>query len=114
MIERLGWFDVSKESHYIGYAESHDLMHWTVKRGLANPLLSIETTAASGTPESWWAGRSFGPSVTTSHNGRKAVLMFAGYHTASPTADLGDYRQVGQATMEFAGSKRGDEDGDGD
>jgi hypothetical protein len=26
--------------HYIGYAESHDLIHWTVVNGINNPIIS--------------------------------------------------------------------------
>jgi len=101
--------------HYIGYAESRDLFHWTVVRGLANPLLSIAPTAASGTPESWWMGRVYGVNVTASVNGREATMMFAGYHTASPTNDLSDYRQVGRVSLAYTPNRAmmdtGDDDG---
>jgi hypothetical protein len=105
---------MSDAIRYIGYAQSTDLVHWHVVRGLANPLLSVETTEASGAPQSWWAGRAFGPSVTVSHDGRRATLLFAGFHTPTPNGDLGDYRQIGQVDMELSRGHhaRADEDDD--
>jgi hypothetical protein len=91
--------NASDAYHYIGYARSTDLVHWTVVRGLANPLLSIEPTPASGDPQSWWQGRVFGPAVTVASNGRRATLLFAGYHTANPNNDFSDYRQVGVVSL---------------
>jgi hypothetical protein len=91
--------NASDAYHYIGYARSSDLVHWTVVRGLGNPLLSIEPTAASGEPQSWWQGRVFGPAVTVSPNGRRATLLFAGYHTANPNNDFSDYRQIGVLSL---------------
>jgi hypothetical protein len=93
--------NASDAYHYIGYAESTDLLHWQVVRGLANPLMSVETTEASGVPQSWWLGRVFGPAVTASHEGRSATMVFAGFHTANASNDFSDYRQIGRVTLEL-------------
>ena len=93
--------NASDAYHYIGYAESSDLRHWHVVRGLANPLLSVETTEASGVPQSWWVGRVFGPTVTVSEDGRRATLVFAGFHTANASHDFADYRQIGRVSLEL-------------
>jgi hypothetical protein len=93
--------NASDAYRYIGYAESTDLVSWTVVRGLNNPLLSTQTTEASGVPESWWAGRVFGPSVALAPGGRQATLVFAGFHTANASQDFSDYRQIGRVTLEL-------------
>jgi hypothetical protein len=100
--------------HYIGYAESTDLRSWKVIRGLRNPLLSTETTAASGVPQSWWAGRVFGPSVVLFGDGRKALMIFAGFHTANASNDFSDYRQIGRVQMALDDSHDEDDDRDGE
>jgi hypothetical protein len=92
--------NASDAYRYIGYAESTDLQHWTVVRGRRNPLLSTEVTEASGEPQSWWAGRVFGPSVAMVPGGRQAILIFAGFHTANASQDFSDYRQIGRVTLE--------------
>jgi hypothetical protein len=92
--------NASDAYHFIGYAESSDLVSWAVVRGLQNPLLSVETTAASGVPQSWWQGRVFGPSVAVHPAGRTATLVFAGFHTANASNDFSDYRQIGQVDLE--------------
>jgi hypothetical protein len=94
--------NASDAYRYIGYAESTDTIGWTVVRGLRNPLLSTETTSASGVPQSWWAGRVFGPSVALAPGGRRATMMFAGFHTANASLDFSDYRQIGRVTLELA------------
>ncbi len=100
--------NASDAYRYIGYAESTDLMNWMVVRGLQNPLLSTDTTAASGAPQSWWAGRVFGPSVTLTGDGRSAVMMFAGFHTANASNDFSDYRQIGRVQMVLEGDVAGE------
>jgi hypothetical protein len=93
--------NASDAYHYIGYAESTDLRSWTVVRGLRNPLLSIETTEASGVPESWWQGRVFGPAVAVDPAGRTATMVFAGFHTANASNDFADYRQIGRVDLQL-------------
>ena len=100
--------NASDAYRYIGYAVSADLLHWTVVRGLQNPLLSTETTEASGAPESWWAGRVFGPSVALSPGGRQATMVFAGFHTANASQDFSDYRQIGRVTLELTDTATSD------
>jgi hypothetical protein len=93
--------NASDAYRYIGYAVSTDLVRWTVVRGLQNPLLSTETTEASGAPQSWWAGRVFGPSVAIAPGGRQATMVFAGFATANASQDFSDYRQIGRVTLEL-------------
>ncbi len=89
--------------HYIGYAESKDLLTWTVVNGVKNPLLSRDTTDASGAPQPWFAGRVYSPSVTFSADGSTATLVFAGYRTPKPKDNLGDYRSIGVVTIRRVG-----------
>jgi hypothetical protein len=101
--------------HMIGYAESSDLMHWTVKNGINNPIASIEpktfpftsgatpttvpaTTPVVGNAKSWFAGRVYAPQVTL--NGDNTItLTFSGYGVQSPNTDLLNYRQIGNVTI---------------
>lgn len=105
--------------HYIGHAESNDLIDWTVINGLDNPFASVAPTTLvlneQGVPTSggwscrdrsfdrctgrntleWFAGRVCGPSAT--RFGRHDVtVVFAGYHTQKPRNGLGDYRTIGR------------------
>ena len=80
--------------HYIGYAESTDLTHWTVVNGIANPLLSIDK-AADPSQQTWYAGRAYAPNVLLSADGCSAVMEFSGYTTSSPSKTPNDYRQIG-------------------
>jgi hypothetical protein len=106
---------------YIGYAESADLLHWTVINGLNNPLLITNpytiTVNALGLPAStgttisvpakpavarvtsgFFAGRVYAPSATLIDNQDMAVF-FAGYHTPKPKNGLGDYRTIGRISL---------------
>lgn len=85
--------------HFIGYAESTDLLHWTVINGLGNPLLSRDTINGVA-PQTWYSGRVYNPSVTFSANGLRATMIFAGYHTSKPKNDLGNYRTIGVVSLE--------------
>jgi hypothetical protein len=111
---------------YIGYAESHDLLHWKVVNGLNNPILIASPytikvdanglpilppstvsgstiTVPSGTPvggttSGFFAGRVYAPSATLS--GRNNLnVFFAGYHTPKPKNGLGDYRTIGRISI---------------
>ena len=107
--------------HYIGYAESSDLIHWVVINGITNPVISIAkvtvNTDANGVPavpgapttipfstpvvgqaQGWFAGRVYAPSVTLA-GGREVSVIFAGYHTTKPKFALGDYRTIGRVTL---------------
>ena len=43
----------------------------------------------------------FGPSVAVAPGGRRATLVFAGFHTANASQDFSDYRQIGRVTLEL-------------
>ncbi len=78
--------------HYIGYAESNDLLTWTVVNGLANPLIS----KADSDKEAWYAGRTYAPNVLFGADDCKATMLFSGYAAYSPkAAPKNDYRQMG-------------------
>ena len=106
---------------YIGYAESSDLLHWTVVNGINNPVVSTApftiTVNAQGVPDSagapvtfpaktpivgnamgWFWGRVYAPSGTLFDHHNLTVL-FAGYHTPKPKNGLGDYRTIGRVSL---------------
>jgi hypothetical protein len=95
--------------HYIGYAESEDLIYWTVVNGITNPIASVApvTVTYQGTPltlpatspiigytQGWFAGRVYGPQAIVADPDTLTVI-FAGYHTPKPKDALGDYRTIG-------------------
>jgi hypothetical protein len=107
--------------HYIGYAESADLIHWTVVNGINNPIVSTQpftiavdpngipaaggasitvpaNKPVTGNTMGWFAGRVYAPSGTIfdSHN---VTVLFAGYHTQKPKFGLGDYRTIGRVSL---------------
>ena len=107
--------------HYIGYAESGDLMHWTVLHGLNNPIVSAApftmTVDANGLPATtgttitvpsetpvggnamgWFQGRVYAPSGTI-YDEHDLTILFAGYHTPKPKNGLGDYRTIGRLSL---------------
>ena len=112
--------------HYIGYAESFDLFHWTVVNGVTNPIISTAPftitvdanglpifppstasgttiTVPSATPVAggtmgWFYGRVYAPSATL--DGQHDLTVFvAGYHTPKPKNGLGDYRTIGRVSL---------------
>jgi hypothetical protein len=126
--------------HYIGYAESTDLIHWTVINGLNNPIASVfpatvqvnaqgvpatgpgtapvtipASTPVVGDAQGFLAGRVYAPSATR-FDDRNITVIFAGYHTQKPKNGLGDYRTIGRVSLHS--SQRliavGQDDGDGD
>lgn len=109
--------------HFIGYAESTDLIHWTVINGLNNPIASVfpaklsvnaqgvpatgpgtslvtipAHTPVVGDAQGFMAGRVYAPSATKfdDHN---ITVIFAGYHTQKPKNGLGDYRTIGRFSL---------------
>jgi hypothetical protein len=107
--------------HYIGYAESSDLIHWTVINGINNPIISTHSstitvdahglpvfppatgtsitfpssTPVAGLNNGFFFGRVYAPSATL--NGpHDLTVFFAGYHTPKPKNGLGDYRTIGR------------------
>jgi hypothetical protein len=119
--------------HYIGYAESADLLHWSVVNGITNPIISIApvtlNTDANGVPTAgpgvqttipfhssvvgpthgWFAGRVYAPSVALAGD-RLVTVIFAGYHTTKPKFALGDYRTIGRVTLRASDELPDDED----
>ena len=106
---------------YIGYAESRDLLHWTVVNGLNNPILITSPytitvdgnglpaatgtnitvpshAAVGGVTGGFFAGRVYAPSATLSGD-NDLTVFFAGYHTPKPKNGLGDYRTIGRIRL---------------
>jgi len=107
--------------HYIGYAESRDLLHWTVVNGINNPVVSTASftiavdpnriPAAGGAPVTvpanapvvgdamgWFSGRVYAPSATL-YDPHDITVVFAGYRTPKPKNGLGDYRTIGRVSL---------------
>jgi hypothetical protein len=100
--------------HYIGYAESTDKVNWTVFNDINHPIASINTITTTNqqggatvtipahppvvATESWFAERLYAPTavqVDSTH----LSLTFAGYGVQTPSADLLDYRQIGNVVV---------------
>jgi hypothetical protein len=127
--------------HYIGYAESRDLLHWTVVNGINNPIVSTASFTikvnSAGVPDAagsaitvpaatpvvartmgWFSGRVYAPSATLLDH-ENITVIFAGYHTPKPKNGLGDYRTIGHVSLRssepiLAGSGDGGDSGTGD
>ena len=109
--------------HYIGYAESRDLHHWTVVNGINNPIISTFPVTLSvnsmgvpatgsgtelvtypaklpvaGNTQGFFAGRVYAPSAA-SFDPNNITVIFAGYHTQKPKNGLGDYRTIGRVSL---------------
>jgi hypothetical protein len=101
--------------HAILYAESTDLMNWTVINGLNNPIASVNTVTnvidpvtqipvtipanppVIGATQPWFGGRVYNPNAIWA--GPNSInLIFAGYN-AGYSADLSSYRTIGQASL---------------
>ena len=105
--------------HFIGYAESTDMMNWTVYNGVNNPIASINTetvyndnnasthtgsqitipaTAPIVPTQAWFAQRLYAPTavqVDSTH----LNLTFAGYGAQKPAGDLLNYRTIGNVKL---------------
>lgn len=100
--------------HYIGYAESADMMHWTVFNDINTPIASINpittrnqlggatVTIPANPPvvptQSWFAERLYAPTATQIDSTHLS-LTFAGYGVQTPNNDLLDYRQIGNVVL---------------
>ena len=109
----------SDSFHAIAYAESPDLIKWTVINGLNNPIASVSTVTATdpvssqvvtipanppvvGATQPWFGGRVYGPqAIWASPN--SVNLIFAGYDAAY-SADISDYRTIGHVSLSAAGA----------
>jgi hypothetical protein len=123
--------------HYIGYAESKDLLNWKVINGINNPIISSApftlAVDAAGVPAApgeastnltvpanppvagstmgWFAGRVYAPSGTI-FDEKTLTIIFAGYHTPKPKNGLGDYRTIGRVSLHSSLSLGESEDSD--
>ncbi|HEY6423482.1 MAG TPA: hypothetical protein VIY28_09605 [Pseudonocardiaceae bacterium] len=74
--------------HFIGYAHSRDAVHWTVDNGATNPLVQVDYTYPTTSPQKYYAGRVYNPQVILNGLG-SATLIFSGYRTGKPLPDVG-------------------------
>ncbi len=100
--------------HYIGYAESSDMLNWTVYNDINSPIASINpiTTTDQATAmtvtipanapviptQPWFAERLYAPSaiqIDSTH----LSMTFAGYGVQTPANDLFEYRQIGNVVL---------------
>ncbi|HEY6250705.1 MAG TPA: hypothetical protein VI685_12150 [Candidatus Angelobacter sp.] len=113
----------SDSFHYIGYAESRDLIHWHVVNGINHPIASVFPATlslnAQGVPATgpgtsmvtipahtpvvgdtmgFFEGRVYAPSATRFED-NNITVVFAGYHTQKPKNGLGDYRTIGRVSL---------------
>lgn len=109
--------------HAIMYAESPDLINWTVVNGINNPIASVAqvtnvtdpvtqmpvtipanppvigySSATETDPTNWFSGRVYGPQATVGSTGT-VNLIFAGYN-AGYSSDLSDYRTIGYVQLQ--------------
>lgn len=100
--------------HYIGYAESADMMHWTVYNDINHPIASINpitaTNQAGGATvtipanppivpmQAWFAERLYAPTATRI-DATHLSLTFAGYGAQTPNNDLLNYRAIGNVVL---------------
>jgi MYXO-CTERM domain-containing protein len=91
--------------HFIGYAESDDLLHWTVINDVEKPILSTEAAKDPTGGQPWYAGRVYAPSLVPSDDGCSGTLMFSGYKTIKPKNAPTDYRQIGRVELSLCGKR---------
>ena len=72
--------------HFLGYAESKDLLSWTVLQGASNPLVQVDYSYPSAKPAAYASGRVYAPNVILNTDG-SAKLIFSGYQTGKPLPD---------------------------
>ena len=100
--------------HYIGYAESSDMVNWTIYNDINHPIASINpiTTANQATGQTvtipanppivptqpWFAERLYAPTATQIDSTHLS-LTFAGYGVQTPNNDLLDYRAIGNVVL---------------
>jgi hypothetical protein len=100
--------------HYIGYAESSDMMHWTVFNDINTPVASINTITtknqANGVvvtipanpalvpTQAWFGQRLYAPTATQI-DATHLSLTFAGYAAQTPANNLLAYRQIGNVVL---------------
>ena len=101
--------------HYIGYAESTDMMNWTVYNDINHPIASINTDHGDEPgrrhdgdhPGARRRSSRRSPGSRSACTRRRATqidathlsLTFAGYGVQTPNNDLLDYRQIGNVVL---------------
>jgi hypothetical protein len=100
--------------HYIGYAESADMINWVVYNDINSPIASINpittrnqlgggtVTIPANPPiiptQPWFAERLYAPTATQI-DATHLSMTFAGYGVQTPNNDLLDYRQIGNVVL---------------
>ncbi len=103
--------------HYIGYAESSDMVNWTVYNDINSPIASINpiTTKNQATGETvtipanppivptqpWFAERLYAPTAVQIDSTHLS-MTFAGYGVQTPNNDLLEYRQIGNVVLKVS------------
>jgi hypothetical protein len=105
--------------HAIMYAESSDLVNWTVVNGINNPIASVSTITATdpvtqlpvtvpanapviGATQVWFSGRVYNPNAIKA-NSSGVNLIFTGYDAAY-SGDISDYRTIAHVVLSIAGA----------
>ena len=115
--------------HYIGYAESSNLLDWTVINGLNNPIASVAPITVDSNDEAnldqpitipanipivgnssnvvpngannWFAERVYAPNALRLDN-KQIALIFAGYNTKGPSSNYSNYRTISKVILNSA------------
>jgi hypothetical protein len=107
--------------HAIMYAESPDLINWTVINGINNPIASVSTVTATdpvtnqvvtipanapviGATQTWFTGRVYNPNAMVA-SPNSVNLIFDGYDAAY-SSDISDYRTIGHVSLSASGATR--------
>jgi hypothetical protein len=97
--------------HFIGYAESDDLVDWTVVNDVDNPILSTDATKDPTGGQAWYAGRVYAPTGVVGDDGCTITMMFSGYKTLKPKKAPNDYRQMGRLELTMCDVEKADSAG---
>jgi hypothetical protein len=110
----------SDSFHAIAYAESSDLINWTVYNGINNPIASRPTATFTdqatgeqvtipaippvvGPTALWYAGRVYAPNAIVNAQRTGVSLIFDGYDQGyaakGASKDLTSYRNIGQVFL---------------
>jgi hypothetical protein len=105
--------------HAIMYAESPDLVNWTIVNGINNPIASVSQVTATdpvsnqlvtipantpviGATQTWFTGRVYNPNAMVA-TPNTINLIFDGYDAAY-SGDISDYRTIGHVSLSAAGA----------
>ena len=102
--------------HAIMYAESPDLMSWTVINGIDNPIASVfnttdpvgpaltipATAPVIGPTQAWFGGRVYNPQAMWG-SANTINLIFSGYN-ATFSADISSYRTISHVGLSASGA----------